>query len=252
LKIRLRVVGHPLRHVGLKGGKKGEIDPDFLVVVYAHRLLVAGLHKLDELAEFKHALPLLVAKRRRVAAAHIVVIPLHDNLPGERGAAGERKAEVPGLGGRAKVAFWDAAASLAVVAAVFQRLRIVGRRIVTERGAEGHPHIASAGRRPEVQCAGVPALILGGLCDIVGRVCVRPEEVGDFLAHWKDAPRSNAPALATARSKENAMVSAMLAATRRSAPAPAAARSQQDPMISAMVRAAKKHPLNRAAILRAC
>jgi hypothetical protein len=81
---------------------------------------------------------------------------------------------------------------------------------------------------------------------ICGRICVPPEEASDLLAHWQDAPRNaSAPKRA---------VNAMLAA-KQGAPVPAPAHSKPEnanPMVAAMVRAAKKHPLNRAAILRGC
>jgi hypothetical protein len=65
----------------------------------------------------------------------------------------------------------------------------------------------------------------GSIC---GRITVPNEAADDLRAHWKDA----AP---------------------RSAPAPASARGKpQNPMVGAMVAAAKKHPLNRTAILRGC
>jgi FAD/FMN-containing dehydrogenase len=70
--------------------------------------------------------------------------------------------------------------------------------------------------------------VLDGAGTICGRISVPPEEARDLLAHCKDAaPRSNAPA-------------------------PAAARGKQNPVVSAMLAAAKRHPLSRAAILRGC
>jgi hypothetical protein len=88
----------------------------------------------------------------------------------------------------------------------------------------------------------------GAIC---GRISVPPEEARDLEKHWL---QPKASALATsARSKENAMVAAMLAAGQRSAPAPAAAGGKpQNPAVSAMLRAARQNRLTKQAVLRGC
>jgi hypothetical protein len=67
----------------------------------------------------------------------------------------------------------------------------------------------------------------GSIC---GRITVPNEAADDLLAHWKDAPPRSAPASQPVRGKPQ----------------------RQNPMVGAMVAAAKKHPLNRTAILRGC
>jgi hypothetical protein len=69
----------------------------------------------------------------------------------------------------------------------------------------------------------------GAIC---GRITVPNEEADDLAKHWLGGaaqPKAAAAAGATAP-----------------------ARGKQNPMVSAMVAAAKKHPLNRAAVLRGC
>ena len=66
--------------------------------------------------------------------------------------------------------------------------------------------------------------VLDSAGSIIGSINVQNEEADDLQKHWV-----------------------------ASAPAPRAATTgKQSPMINAMVRAAKKHPLNRAAVLRGC
>jgi hypothetical protein len=82
---------------------------------------------------------------------------------------------------------------------------------------------------------------------------VPPEEAHDLEKHWLATTQPKASALATSvRSKEDAMVAAMLAAGKRSAPAPATANSKPRGPVAAMLAAAKRHPLTRAAVLRGC
>ena len=66
--------------------------------------------------------------------------------------------------------------------------------------------------------------VLDNANSVVGIITVANEQASDLEKHWLGG-----------------------------APAPArAAASKQNPMVSAMVAAAKKHPLNRQAVLRGC
>jgi anthranilate phosphoribosyltransferase len=69
--------------------------------------------------------------------------------------------------------------------------------------------------------------------DIIGSINVANEDAADLQKHWLGSA-----------TQPKATAAAALATSARG--------EQQNPMVAAMVRAAKKHPLNRAAILRGC
>jgi hypothetical protein len=74
--------------------------------------------------------------------------------------------------------------------------------------------------------------VVDGEGTICGRISVPPEEARDLEKHWlggaTQSPKAAAALVTSARGRP------------------------QNPAVSAMLAAARKHPLNRAAILRGC
>jgi hypothetical protein len=73
--------------------------------------------------------------------------------------------------------------------------------------------------------------VLDSANSIIGSINVPNEAADDLQKHWVGGapqPKASAALATSARGKE------------------------QNPMVAAMVRAARRHPLNRAAVLRGC